>query len=267
MPTVRINDINLYYEVSGAGDPLILIRGLGSNADHWYCKVPAFSEHFKVITFDNRGIARSGSSRAPLTMALMAADVIGLMDFLKISRAHLFGISMGGMIAQHIAIQHPLRVAGLVLGCTNCGGDHVVRMPGAATGVRPEALYSGKPDAAETALKILFADATIAEKPEICERYLATSARHPPDTEILEQQRQAIQAHDTWQDLPRIQAPTLILTGDQDRLIPADNARLLLQRIPKAKLEVISDGGHQFAVEKPGITNKIVVEFLKTYGV
>jgi len=264
MPTVRINDIDLYYEVSGAGEPLILIRGLGSNADHWYCQTPAFSEHFRVIAFDNRGIARSGSSKAPLTMALMAADVIGLMDFLNISRAHLFGISMGGMVAQHVAIEHPQRVAGLVLGCTHSGGDQVVRTPTSGAGIRPEALYSDSPASAEKALKVLFADATIAEKPEIFRRYLETSAKYPPDTEILQQQRQAVQSHDTWEDVSRIQAPTLILAGDQDRLIPAENARLLLQRIPGATLEIISGGGHQFAIEKPDMTNQIVLEFLKT---
>lgn len=264
MPTARIHDIDLYYEVFGAGQPLFLIRGLGSNADHWYCQVPAFSEHFKVITFDNRGIARSGSSSASLTMALMTEDVIGLMDFLKISRAHLFGISMGGMIAQQIAIQHPLRVAGLVLGCTHCGGDRVVRMVGPGPSIRPEELYSDEPDAAEKALKLLFADATIVEKQEIFTRYLETSARYPPDIEILKQQREAVQTHDTWEDLPRIQSPTIILAGDQDRLVPADNARLLLQRIPNATLEIISGGGHQFIIEQPDITNKIVVEFLKT---
>jgi pimeloyl-ACP methyl ester carboxylesterase len=264
MPTARIHDIDLYYEVSGTGDPLLLIRGLGSNADHWYCQIPAFSKHFKVITFDHRGIARSGFSNASLTMALMTGDVIGLLDFLKISRAHIFGISMGGMIAQQMAISYPQRIGGLVLGCTHCGGNRVVRTSNAGSTIKPEQLYSDASGAAKKALNTLFADATITKNPAIFSRYLETSAKYPPDPEILKQQREAIHAHDAWEDLPHIQSPTLILTGDQDRLVPVDNAKLLRQRIPNSSLEIVNGGGHQFMIEQPDITNKIVVNFLKT---
>jgi len=109
MPKVKVKDINLYYEVHGSGYPLILIRGLASNADHWYCQTPAFSSHYSVVVFDNRGIGRSDISDAPFTTSTMADDTVGLMDSLGIRRAHILGISMGGMIAQEIALKHGWR--------------------------------------------------------------------------------------------------------------------------------------------------------------
>lgn len=127
MPKVNVNGINIYYEIHGSGYPLILIRGLSSNADHWYCQVPAFSPHFSVITFDNRGIARSDIPDSPFTISTMADDTLGLMDLLKIPKAHFLGISMGGMIAQEIAVKYGQRVNGLILACTHCGGKQAVQ--------------------------------------------------------------------------------------------------------------------------------------------
>jgi 3-oxoadipate enol-lactonase len=98
MPKAMVQGINLYYEVHGSGYPLVLIRGLASNAEYWYCQVPAFSSQFSVITFDNRGIGRSDIPDSPFTISTMADDTVGLMDVLGIPRAHVLGISMGGMI-------------------------------------------------------------------------------------------------------------------------------------------------------------------------
>src|SRR4030042_3292285 len=118
MPKAKVKDINLYYEVHGSGYPLILIRGLASNADHWYFQVPAFSPYYSVVVFDNRGIARSDIPDLPFTISTMADDTVGLMDSLGIPRAHILGISMGGMIAQKIALKYPQRVNGIILACT-----------------------------------------------------------------------------------------------------------------------------------------------------
>ena len=120
-----LQGIDLYYEIHGEGVPLIMIRGLGSTADHWVAQMPAFSEKFRVVIFDNRGIGRSDKPDIPYTIGMMAQDTVGLMHALNIRRAHVLGISMGGMMAQEIAIRYPEMVHGLVLGCTHCGGKHV----------------------------------------------------------------------------------------------------------------------------------------------
>ena len=107
MPKARIEGVELYYEIHGSGFPLVLIRGLGSNADHWYSQVPPFSLRFRLVIFDNRGIGRSGKPDVRYTIPMMADDTAGLMDALGIPKAHILGLSMGGMIAQEFALRHP----------------------------------------------------------------------------------------------------------------------------------------------------------------
>ena len=126
MPRIKVQDIDLYYEIHGEGYPMVLIRGLGSNADHWYTQTPVFSSRYRVVSFDNRGIGRSDKPNEPYTISMMADDTVGLMDALGISRAHILALSMGGMIAQEIALKYPEKVESLVLACTHCGGKHAI---------------------------------------------------------------------------------------------------------------------------------------------
>jgi len=143
MPKAKVQGIDLYYEVHGAGYPLVLIRGFGSNLDHWYCQTPAFSSRYRVVTFDNRGIGRSEKPDVPYTISMMAGDTAGLMDAIGVSKAHILGISMGGMIAQEIALRYPQRVHGLVLACTHCGGDRAVRPSEEIARVFGEYIFTG----------------------------------------------------------------------------------------------------------------------------
>ncbi|TET86915.1 MAG: alpha/beta fold hydrolase, partial [Desulfobacteraceae bacterium] len=115
MPKIKVQDIDLYYEIHGEGYPMVLIRGLGSNADHWYTQTPVFSSRYRVVSFDNRGIGRSDKPNEPYTISMMADDTVGLMDALGILRAHILSLSMGGMIAQEIALKYPEKVESLVL--------------------------------------------------------------------------------------------------------------------------------------------------------
>src|SRR5438093_13182896 len=116
MATVRVNGIEVYYEEHGSGEPLLLIMGLGANAEGWYGQVPAFSREFRLIAFDNRGAGRSEKPNEPYTMRQLADDAAGLLDALEIGSAHVFGVSLGGMIAQELVLSHPPRVRALVLG-------------------------------------------------------------------------------------------------------------------------------------------------------
>jgi 3-oxoadipate enol-lactonase len=263
MSKIRVQGIDLYYEVQGAGYPLILIRGLGSNADHWYCQRPTFSSCCRVVTFDNRGIGRSDKPDAPYSISLMADDAIGLMDGIGIYRAHILGISMGGMIAQDIALRYPQRVHGLILACTHCGGERAVRPSEEIARIFVEYIFTGSQEAAKNTPPCLFTDRTLREAPEVVERYQEVSRRFPPTSHVMIRQWEAIQGHDTWAELRYLQAPTLVLSGSDDVLVPPENSRILTGRIPNAQLQVIEGGGHQFLVEKADAFNQAVLEFLE----
>ena len=263
MPKANVQGINLYYEVYGSGYPLILIRGLGSNADHWYCQVPAFSSHYSVVVFDNRGIGRSDIPDAPFTISKMAEDTVFLMDVLGIPKAHILGISMGGMIAQEIALKYGQRVNGLILACTHCGGKQAVQAAPYIIKDLSESLFAGTQGAAQKAIRCLFSDRTVQQDPGIVQRYEEASKRFPSAPQVLIHQLKAIQGHDTWRDLVNIQNPTLVLAGKEDVLIPPENSKILAGRIPNARLRVIEGGGHQFLIEQPDAFNNAVLEFLK----
>ena len=263
MPLAKIGDINLYYELHGTGYPLVLIRGFGSNADHWNHQVPEFSKQYQTVVFDNRGIARSDKPNLPYTMSMMAGDVAGLMDALSLKKAHLLGLSMGGMIAQCFALEHPDRLNGLVLAGTHCGGSQAVQasekirkiMADLVMGVVPE-------DVLGAYRELFFTEETGTNRPGLLKEYLDISMHHPNDLNMLLNQLAAVNSHDAFNDLPRIMAPTLVMTGDQDVLIPPENARILAERIPGAELAGIRGGGHQFLVEQDQAFNTAVLEFL-----
>ena len=263
MPKAKVQGIDLYYEVHGAGYPLVLIRGFGSNLDHWYCQTPAFSSRYRVVTFDNRGIGRSEKPDVPYTISMMAGDTAGLMDAIGVSKAHILGISMGGMIAQEIALRYPQRVHGLVLACTHCGGDRAVRPSEEIARVFGEYIFTGSQEAAQNTPKCLFTERILREAPDVVKRYQEVSRRFPPAPDVMIRQWEAIQGHDTWGNLPRVQAPTLVLSGSDDVLVPPENSRILADRIPNAQLQVIEGGGHQFLVEKADAFNRAVLEFLE----
>ena len=131
MPKVKVGDINIYYEIHGEGEPLVLIMGYGGNSGQWFRQIPGLTKEYRVIVFDNRGTGRSDKPDISYTMETMAGDVAGLLDAIDIPAAHVYGVSMGGMIAQHVALNYPEKVKGLVLGCTTCGGEQHSVVPDA----------------------------------------------------------------------------------------------------------------------------------------
>lgn len=264
MPWKKIKGLDLYYEIHGMGFPLVLIRGLGSNADHWYDQIPAFSPYFSVVIFDNRGLGRSSKPEGPISILQMAEDTIGLLDELKIPKAHVLGISMGGMIAQEMALHFPTRIAGLILGCTHCGGIKAIRPAEEILRLFYKYLNANSPAFDLDILKCFFADQTIRHSPQVFQRYQQVSSKFPPSKDILFEQVRAVMNHDTWERLPSIQNPTLILSGAEDVLVPPENSQILAERIPQAKLKIIEGGGHQFLIEKPAAFNKEVLDFLLT---
>ena len=262
MSNVKVRDITLYYDTLGVGHPLVLIRGLGSNADHWYPQVPAFSSCFCVVSFDNRGIGRSDKPDNPYTISMMAEDTAGLMDAIGIPKAHIMGLSMGGMVAQEFALRFPHKVHGLVLACTHCGGGKDLPPSEEIGALFSEFIATASPEAAQKAGKCLFAANTFSKAPELVLEYQRISGRFPPEAKTLIRQWEAIKGHDTWARLHRIQVPTLVITGAEDLLIAPENSRILAEKIPGAQLCIIPGGGHQFLVEQAHAANEAVLAFL-----
>jgi len=262
MPEIMAGNRRVYYESHGTDEPLVLIRGFSSNADHWYAQVPDLSRHYRVVVFDNRGIARSSDPGGPFSIQDMAEDTIGLMDALHIGQAHVLGLSMGGMIAQEMAIAHPQRVKGLILAVTHCGGVHQVKPAAEVMEAFQRLLEEGSEEARVQAFAYFFAPETMKNCPQVVQEYVAVSMKNRVGLEILRRQWDAVQRHDAYDRLHRIEANTLVLTGALDELIPPENSKILAERIPRAELRVIPGGGHQVLIERPPACNRAMIDFL-----
>lgn len=267
MPTMKIGDINIYHEIHGEGEPLVLIMGLGADSSRWFRIVPIFSKEYRVITFDNRGVGESSKPDIPYTMEMMADDTAGLLDAIGIDTAHVFGVSMGGMIAQHFALRHPQMTSSLILGCTRCGGPHSITEETGATGVLAPDLIETMTaeDRARALLPFLFSREFIENNPVAIEENIALQVEHPIDPISYARQLQAANGHDTYDRLPDITAPTLVITGEADRLISSENSRILASRIPGAELVMLEKAGHGFHTEAMDETCRTVIDFMKRY--
>jgi 3-oxoadipate enol-lactonase len=262
MPTVRVGDINMYYEVHGKGEPLLLIMGLGSDLTSWILQIPEFSKKYQVIAFDNRGAGRTDAPDMPYSTVMMADDTAGLLDALGIERAHILGLSMGGMIAQELALKYPKRVKSLVLAATAASpyawATHLLgaMLRLAQEGVTPEAL---------TALRVswLFTD-NFFENPELVRTVIDTMVAnpHPQPMHAYARQFAAANEHDTRRRINQITAPTLVLVGREDILLPVEMSEELAAGIPNSELAVLEGGGHGFQVEIAGRFNQAVMDFL-----
>jgi pimeloyl-ACP methyl ester carboxylesterase len=264
MPHLKSNGVNLYYEEHGSGEPLVLIMGFTVSSIGWHWNVPAFAEDFRTIVFDNRGVGQSDKPDAPYSMQMFAEDTVGLLDGLNIDKAHVFGISMGGMIAQEFALRYPQRVKTLILGCTNCGG------PNAVLSKDPDVLNIlnniESVDVQQAALamtKVAVTPWFMQKRMDILLQMNQMSIQHPTPKHGMVRQMQAIQGHDTYARLSLISMPTLVVTGKEDDLVPPENSLTLAQRIPNADLVLLSNASHLFNVELPEATGEVVKSFIQ----
>ena len=273
MPTAKINDIEMYYEVHGPtclpaaqADPLLLIMGLGANATSWEMQLPAFSREYRVVAFDNRGSGRTDKPKSPYTMPQMADDAVALLDHLGIASAHVFGMSMGGMIAQEMALRHPRRVRALVLGGTMAGGSNAVMAGPQMIQQWVSTATLPLEQAVEAGLRFLYSDEFIAQNKErLIKRALEMAYLMAP-IDALQRQFMAITQFNTYDRLHQIQAPTLVIAGTDDKIVPAENSRILAERIPGARLAEIKGAGHGFLVEKAEEANTAVLQFLRQHS-
>lgn len=278
MATAKVDSIELYYEEHGSGDPLLLIMGLAADSVAWMFQLPEFSKHYRTIVFDNRGVGRSGKPAGPYSIARMADDTAELLDSVGIERAHVVGVSMGGMIAQELALLHPARVRGLVLACTYARPDRGVERQmetslaafGGSRGpngeIRVDLSRLDPMMFFQHLLPTVFNQQFImTELPKLMEVF-AGALQYGFDMNAILSQVVATQTHDSVARLAQITAPTLVITGDSDLLIPPACSELLAEKIPGARLTKVPGGSHGFNFETPEVFNKAVLEFLASCG-
>jgi pimeloyl-ACP methyl ester carboxylesterase len=267
MPSIRAGEVELHYERAGSGEPLLLIQGMSGTHVAWGDPFRGpLEESFDVVAFDNRGIGLSAPIDGPFTIAEMAADTAALLDELGIESAHVVGISMGGMIAQELALAHPERLRSLTLGCTYCGGPGSRLMPEENARKLMEGLASGdREQAIRASYEVNLSPAFRADEG----RYAAfheMATRVPAAKRTIELQVQAIFGHDTSARLGGIGAPTLIVHGTDDGVLPLANGELIASLLPAARFEPLEDVGHMFWWEQPERSADLIREHALAAG-
>jgi pimeloyl-ACP methyl ester carboxylesterase len=267
MPTAQVNGISMYYRERGEGEPLVMVQGFGGGHEGWFFQARAFGEHFRVIVFDNRGIGRTERSPKPYTIDTMAEDTIGLMDALGVARAHVLGMSLGGIVAQEVAIKHPDRVMKLVLVCTHMG-------EGEMSDVRPDMLKALGMEEGSTEPNLRNVDmgdamgtiVSLAFSKRLYRMVLVPLAKYQMKrigpAAYLEQ-LEAVVGHTTAERLGQVQSRTLVITGSDDRIVSPRSSQEIARRIPDARLVMVEGGSHAFNVEMRKTFNREVVGFLR----
>lgn len=261
MTSIDVGDRELNYERTGGGEPLLLIQGMSATHLAWGRPFLSLLEgSFDCIAFDNRGMGLSAPAAEAFTIAEMAGDALGLLDALGIERAHVLGISMGGMIAQELALAHPERMRSLTLGCTYCGGEGSQLMAPADFQGLAEAMASGDRGRVHRAMwELNLSPGFRADESRYLE-FTEMANALPAHRETIGFQLQAISAHDTSTRLPGLEPPTLVIHGTEDRVLGVANGRMIAPLIPGARLEILEGIGHMFWWEQPERSAELVRE-------
>lgn len=257
----------IYYERSGSGEPLLFVTGFTISAAVFEPVVPLYEDRFECIIYDNRGSGRSDAPLHPTSIPELAGDAVRLLDALDVESAHVYGLSMGGMIAQEMAIRFPERVRGLILGGSTPGGPLASRPGlralraiggGAARAIREP----GRPWLGS----FVFSPEFRREHPDEVLRLLSYFQRHLPKPHAAAWHWWASVYHDTVSRLDRIEAPTLVLHGEKDAMDPLANSQLLTDRIPDAELAIVPGAGHAYLLECPAESLELMIEWLDRHG-
>lgn len=252
MAHVEVRGQRLYCDRRGSGEPLLLIQGMTGNHLHWGEPfLSRLESDFELVLYDHRGIGRSDPVSGPFTIADLADDADALLDALDLESVHVLGISMGGMTAQELVLRHPERVRALVLGATAAGGEESERTDPEVVRRLGELIRAGRVgDAMREGFEFNVSLEFAAD--ERNRRVFRDIAKElPMGMEIMLAQLQAVSSHDTSARLGEIDAPTLVIHGSADRILPVGNGRHLAGLIPGARLEVLEGVGHLFWWERP----------------
>lgn len=258
MAFVENQGARIYWDEQGSGAPLLLIMGLGWSSHAWYRTRPVLSAKYRTIALDNRGVGQSDAPPGPYSIAQMALDAAAVLSAAKVNAAHIFGVSMGGMIAQEFALQYPQKVRSLILGCTSAGGPEAVRADQAALQVLMT--RSQNPDEFAKAISPFIYDRgtppeRVAEDTEVRRKWY-------PTADAYFAQLQAILAWEAYSRIAQIAASTLVIHGEKDQLVPAENAKMIAARIPGAKLVLIPNASHIFITDQTEAAHAAILGFL-----
>ena len=252
--------MRLHWEDTGGdGPPVLLIMGLGMNATGWWRTIPAL-EGFRVLSFDNRGVGRSERVAGPYTVGEMADDAVSVLDSAGVETAHVYGISLGGMIAQEVALRHPDRVRALVLGATTAGGANLVPADEAVNAfVRLRAQMTAE-HAVWASVPINYAERTRREGGDRIAGDIAQRLRFPVEAEYYSAQLAAAHSHDAR--VEDIRASTLVVHGEEDVLIKPANGERLAALIPGAELSMWPGAAHLYFTDEPEV-DRFVAAWLR----
>lgn len=242
----------------------MLIGGWASYRWIWFRQVPTLKAKYKCIVFDNRGAGKSSKPDTPYSMEMLAADTVGLMDAINIENAHVLGISMGGLIAQQVAISYPEKVRSLILVSTHFGGPNVIPMDDknmALLVALPTETIS-KEQARDMRYRATFSEQFLYENRDVLEKIDEWAEKHPTPLYAQVHQSSAVSAFNAEEEVKKITAPTLIIHGDRDKAVPTKNGEMLDNSIPNSRLVLLNGGSHFSIIEKYVEFNNAVMSFI-----
>lgn len=267
MPRIEVDDIKIYYEIHGKGEPLVFIPGAGSTMDGFFRHIPVFAKKNMVIAYDPRGAGRTEAPDVPYSTETLADDLAGLLNAIGIESVHIMGASMGGMIGQQFALRYPQRVRSLILACTKFGGPHEIPVDAEILEYWEHAEQLSPEERIRQSIGFTMSQEFIENNPDLIKQIIAKALESPrPVAPRSERMVEAILGHNTYDRLPEIKAPTLVLHGDADRMSPVGNAGILASRIPNAELVIFKKMGHGFQHEVFDESNRIMLDFLKRHS-
>jgi pimeloyl-ACP methyl ester carboxylesterase len=267
MPRVHANQIDIYYESHGSGEPLVLIAGLGYDQWMWHRMVPGLAEHFQVITFDNRGVGQTDKPEGSYTPQMLADDTAGLLEVLDIDQATIMGHSMGGFVAQALVLSRPEMVSSLILSATNFGGPRSIPVTQEALAVLTD-MESDPVERLKRGILISCAPGFENAHPDVVGKWVDYRVKNPILPEPYQAQMAiglSLMSEEACFEpkLKNVQVPTLILFGEHDKVVPPGNADLLAQEIPNNTIRILSNAGHFYPMEAPDEAVAVIVEFLE----
>ncbi|MBV8775126.1 MAG: alpha/beta hydrolase [Deltaproteobacteria bacterium] len=269
MAEVRVDNVRLHYEMTGSGEPLLMVMGLGGSSAGWAPElITELARSFRTIVYDNRGTGQSDKPDVPYSLEMFAADAMAILDDLKIDRVHLFGVSMGGMIAQEVALRYGARLQTLTLGCTTFGGKNAVPPP-------PESIkLLTAPRGGLSDEEVIRRGWPLAYTPEYIKNHRAELEASLPrllvnatPAFIFKRHLNATYGLKMYDHLPQIKTPTLVIAGAKDVLFPVRNSEILAERIPGARLHIIQNAGHAFFNEAREEFLREFVPFAKSHPI
>lgn len=255
MPVLtRADGVRLNYELHGSEDasPMILLEGMGGDIPGWRRNIPTLAGELRVIAYDFRGNGNSDEPPGPATMATFVDDTLALLNELGVERAHVYGQSFGGMVAQELALTSSNRVRTLILGCTHGGPARSVR-------ARDSKVPKGE------AWRTMYSPGFPDRHPEHVAEDLRIGAAQPKHPAGGRRQWEAMQGFDSFDRLPSMRVPTLVLHGTEDLAVSPENAKILADRIPGAELVLLEGAGHLYHSEQAAAADAAVLDFVRRH--